>query len=536
MSTAHSWADRTASPRRPPRRDVWRGHGSEALRAAADVRALVQFRAAALRGRARPVVGSALVLLVVITVAAAVLPAYVRGSLGAGVLSDVTTDNALLLLPSAYLGALVIATVSAASSGGGRELLPRDQGVAFAVSPTTDHLGALVMAPLNIAWLIQCWVVLAATAFAVGPDNILAAQLPVLLWLLVATAVAQVAAWGVEWVRRGRGGVWVVRGLVTAIAVTIGTLIATENVSAVLDESPTLEVLLAVLYGANGSWWLWLRAVVVLLLTGAVAVAAGAYVAHALARRPPVDEMRVESSRHSRRTNPGSDLVALLRVDRAGIWRSVPLRRGFAVLALLPGLVAVASALDWYMLNILPGLVASGGALLFGVNAWCLDGRGALWRESLPLSPRLAFVSRTLVLLEVLLLATGLTLVLATLRAGAPTAAQVVAVACATLVVTLQVVSGALRWSVRRPFAVDMRSARATPAPPLTMVAYSTRLALVTTVTGMLFVGSSQAPTWHWSVLVALPLLTLSLLRLVRTSRTWEQPDTRSRVVSTVAS
>ena len=35
-------------------------------------------------------------------------------------------------------------------------------------------------------------------------------------------------------------------------------------------------------------------------------------------------------------------------------------------------------------MTILPGLVASGGALLFGVNAWCLDGRGALWRESLP--------------------------------------------------------------------------------------------------------------------------------------------------------
>ena len=27
--------------------------------------------------------------------------------------------------------------------------------------------------------------------------------------------------------------------------------------------------------------------------------------------------------------------------------------------------------------------VAFGGALLFGVNTWCLDGRGALWRDSL---------------------------------------------------------------------------------------------------------------------------------------------------------
>ena len=38
-------------------------------------------------------------------------------------------------------------------------------------------------------------------------------------------------------------------------------------------------------------------------------------------------------------------------------------------------------------MTILPGLVASGGALLFGVNAWCLDGRGLLWRENLPARP-----------------------------------------------------------------------------------------------------------------------------------------------------
>ena len=163
-----------------------------------------------------------------------------------------------------------------------------------------------------------------------------------------------------------------------------------------------------------------------------------------------------------------------------------PLRRGFVVLALLPGLVAVASALEWYMLNILPGLVASGGALLFGVNAWCLDGRGTLWRESLPVRPRLAFGVRVVVLLEVLWAATALALLLGSLRAGVPTTAQVVAVLCSSVVVTLQVVAGSMRWSLRRPYAVDMRSARATPAPPLTMVGYSTRLALVTTFTGML--------------------------------------------------
>jgi hypothetical protein len=442
----------------------------------------------------------------------------------------------LLLLPSAYLAVLVISVISAASSGGGRELLPREQGVAFPVSPTTDHLGALLMAPLNIAWLMQGWTVLAATAFVVGPDNLPAAQLPVLVWLVVATALAQLVAWVLEWVRRGRWGVWLVRAVTATVAGTLAVLVVTDTMVAVLNQSPTLHVAVAVLHGSAGSWWLWSRALVVLIALGAAAVLAGAAMAHATARRSPRDELRVESSLHSRRSNPGSDLLALLRVDRAGIWRSVPLRRGFAVLALLPGLVAVASALEWYMLNILPGLVASGGALLFGVNAWCLDGRGTLWRDSLPVRPGLAFASRVLVLSEVLLAATLLSLVLGALRAGDPTGVQLVAVACSVVVVTLQVVSASMRWSVRRPYAVDLRSARATPAPPLTMVGYSARLAVATTVTGMLFVATSRAPDWRWPVLVAIPLLLVSGFRLLRTSEAWENAETRSRVVTTVAS
>jgi hypothetical protein len=107
---------------------------------------------------------------------------------------------------------------------------------------------------------------------------------------------------------------------------------------------------------------------------------------------------------------------------------------------------------------------------------------------------------------------------------------------CASLVVTLQVVAGSMRWSVRRPFAVDMRSARATPAPPLSMVGYSTRLALVTTFTAMLFVATSRAPSWHWSVLVAVPFVLFSLLRLAHTAEAWARPEVRSRVITTVAS
>lgn len=89
-----------------------------------------------------------------------------------------------------------------------------------------------------------------------------------------------------------------------------------------------------------------------------------------------------------------SELAALVRIDRSSVWRSVPLRRGFLILALMPGLVAAAGQLEWEMLPVLPGLVAAGSALLFGVNAWALDGVGALWRDSLPVRPALVFAAR----------------------------------------------------------------------------------------------------------------------------------------------
>ena len=110
----------------------------------------------------------------------------------------------------------------------------------------------------------------------------------------------------------------------------------------------------------------------------------------------------------------------IIRVDRSSVWRSVPMRRGIAVLAIGPGLVAIVGDLPWHTMTILPGLVASGGALLFGVNAWCLDGRGLLWRESLPARPAEVFAARAYVLAEFLMVASLVTILLASLRAGIP--------------------------------------------------------------------------------------------------------------------
>jgi hypothetical protein len=232
---------------------------------------------------------------------------------------------------------------------------------------------------------------------------------------------------------------------------------------------------------------------------------------------------------------PRTDLLALLRTDRSSVWRTVPMRRGIAVLAVGPGLVAIAGDLPWPTMTILPGLVASGGALLFGVNAWCLDGRGALWRESLPVSPSSVFAARAIVLGEFLLIASAVTIALASVRAGVPAPAELTALLCTWLVVTVQVVAAGMRWSAQRPYAVDLRSARATPAPPAVMVGYSARLAVSTTLTGLVFSGLAHSSDWTLSILVAVPFLAWSLARLLRTRRAWLDPVHRARVVQAVA-
>jgi hypothetical protein len=501
----------------------------DALRAIRDVGSLMRFRMAGLRGRARLAAPIALAVIGAITVAAATVPAFIAEQ-------QPTRRDMMLLLPSAYLAVLVVSIVSTATSGGGRELLPREQAGAFPVSTTTDHLGALVMAPLNIAWLLQCWVVLGATSYAIGArPGLVLALVAVLVWFAAAAAVAQTIAWAIEWVRRGRHGRHVVRAGALLLAATLGTLIATGTLTSLLDSSPTLRIAIGVVAGADGHVGPWARMTAVLVVVAVVATALGASLARRVARRPSRDELRAEASHRAMKPNPASDLAALMRTDRAGIWRSVPMRRGMVVLALLPGLAALSGSFQWETLGIFPGLVASGGALLFGVNSWCLDARGALWRDSLPANPRLVFGSRALVLLEILFASIALTLVIASVRAGVPSSSELAAVLCATVVVTVQVVATALSWSVSHPYAVDLRSARATPAPPLVMVGYSARLALATTFTGLLFDLLTHAP-WTLTGLCALPFLVWSLLKLDRTAAAWSDPVTRARVVATVAS
>ncbi|MFC6287162.1 hypothetical protein ACFP3Q_09075 [Nocardioides sp. GCM10027113] len=490
----------------------------------ADVGHVLRFRAQTVRRGASL---WAAVSLLLVTAAIALVPAFV-GDAGEGP----GAVEVAILLPTGFAAFLLIAIVSAVVSGGGRELLPRDQAAIHPLSPTSDHLGALLLAPLNIAWLLQAWALLGSAAYGLGPDTLHTMIPVILLWLAAATAAAQVVAWAVEAVRRMHGGVVVVRLLGITVAVVALWLHVSGRLTSVLDSLPTVWFVVG---GVEGVTWRFAATLAAEAGIFVVAVLVGALPAHLAARRTARDEVRLDSAAREPLPMPRGDLLALVRTDRASVWRTVPVRRGMAVLAVGPGLVALAGNLQWATMTVLPGLVASGGALLFGVNVWCLDGRGGLWRESQPVEPGPVFAARAWVLAEFLLLASAITIALASLRAGIPSSAELTALLCTLVVVTIQVVGAAMRWSMQRPFAADLRSARATPAPPVVMVGYSARLALSTTLTGLVFSGLARVPVWEASVLIAIPFVGWSLTRLARTRARWLDPVQRARVVASVA-
>jgi hypothetical protein len=502
------------------------GRVAAARRAVQDVAILFRFRATAVRRRhlARVLAVS----FVVITLGVAIVPAFVPGAHA----PDGHSFDIFLLMPVAMAGILMLNVGSAIASGGGRELISRDQASPYPVSPTTDHLGALLLAPLNIAWMIQAWILLGSMAYSFGASKLVQAQLVMLLWLVFSTSVGQVVAWTMEAVRRGPFGIAITRGLLVVLGLGAGVLQLTDHLTHALDHIPTVWVFRGAVSGWGAQWW----ATLGLLLVGVVgAIVLGAVPAHIAARRLARDEARMETDQHEPRPMGRTVLGTLVRGDRASVWRSVPMRRGVLVLALGPGVVAVFGNLPWPSMTILPGLVASGGALLFGVNAWCLDGRGALWRENLPVAPTVLFDARAWVLTEFLATASLITIGVGALRAGIPNAQEFSALTCTVVVVVLQVVGASLRWSLAHPYPVDLRSARATPAPPAAMVGYSTRLAMSTTFTSLIFSGCAHVPDWRLSILIAIPCLMWSGVRLARTRHLWQDPVVRARVVTTTA-
>ena len=163
------------------------------LEAARDTRHLVSFRAGTSRRPGAAVAGVLVVL--ALTVGFAVGPASLDASGDLGDILDTLVDSLTGNVGVALLGTLLLSITSAMSSGGGRELLSRSEAAIHPVSARTEHLGALVLAPLNLAWLIQVWGLMAVVALVTPPERLLGAQVVVVTWILAATAGGQAVGW-----------------------------------------------------------------------------------------------------------------------------------------------------------------------------------------------------------------------------------------------------------------------------------------------------------------------------------------------------
>ncbi len=442
------------------------------------------------------------------------------------------------LLPSAMLAFGLFCIIAPLSAGGGTELIPEAELVAYPVRVRTLVRLSLVLTPLNIAWYLQVLVLAAVTSYALRGPGGPGLPLGVLVAFMAAcTSLGQALGWslvGVRRTRRGRRGTWILLGTGLLVAAWV---IVTDRGAAVLDSAPTRRVLGAQLRAAQADLAGSAPVVLVLVVATVLGYLASVRIASWALRRP--GDLGIDGPLARpvvRRDFPTSDAQALRRVDRASVWRSAPLRRGLLVLAVLPVAAALIASLPWSSIALLPPLVASGAALLFGVNALSLDGSGALWIATLPHDPELVLRSKARVVTEVVGGSVLLVLGGASLRAAeAPTLQDLICVVGASLGCTAVVVAICLRLSITRPHRADLRGPRDTPAPPGTMAIYSARLAGTTTFIGLLFSASTLGAVPVVPVALTLGLLFWAAWSWTRTLRMWSQMSVRTHVVTTVA-
>jgi hypothetical protein len=470
---------------------------------------------------------------------ASVVPVLCTLSAIAGVLAPRQRSfDVQILAPTAYLSVAVLALLAPLVAGGGNELFPAEQLVAFPVTARTHYVASLALTPLNLAWTTQLVALVGLTTYIIGSTVWLALGLVMCLaYFGTVSVVGQALAWAVVGVRQRRRGRQVTWAIATVATGFVGVLLVMRRLTTLLDHAPTtglVNTLLLSRFGPSGRYWTTL--VVLLGVTAATFLLGLRTSAWALCRSGDAAS-RIDVQQVRRRPRPRSVRAAVLAMDRASVWRSPSLRRGLLVLAVLPGLVAASAGLEWSSLVLLPGLVAAGAGLLFGVNAFCLDGSGIVWLASLPSAPGVAFWCKAQVIAETCLVAIVATMACGAVRIGrSPTATEVVALASCGLIALLRVLAMCMELSINHPHRADLRGPRDTPAPPGVMAAYSARLALTTTVIAVVFSALSELRSWYWPALVAVPIALFTLRRLARAAHRWQDAPVRSHVVTVVAS
>lgn len=455
---------------------------------------------------------------------------------GAALLDPVRAATAVELAPETFLGFGVLALIAPLTAGGGNEILPPDQLVAYPVRPRTQYLGGLLLAPVNLVWILQIMALVMETALLTRQGDAFLGSLTTVVYVTSLTALGQAIAWwivGSRQSRRGRRTVAITgAGLLTAAIVVVRLGLGDD----VLDHSPTHHVVRGVTAGAEGHLARWglTTSILIALTVGGLWLGQRAC---GWALRRPGDAGAIRSSRTvKRRPAYASPLRTLIAMDRASVWRAPALRRGGIVLAFLPGLAAAGAQLPWASLIVLPGLIAAGAGLLFGINAFCLDASGAIFLATQPSDPKLIARSKAIVLTETVFAGVVIAAVAGSLRSpGSPTAGEVVGIIASGLTCTAVVVATGMANSVRRPHRADLAGPRDAVAPPGALTLASAKLALPSALVGFAVEQTVRADVWWGPFAIAVPVGLLCWWSLARSFRRWSKPVIRARIVQTVS-
>ncbi len=447
--------------------------------------------------------------------------------------------NIAVATPTFYVGFVILAVIAPLVSGGGYELFPPGQLVAYPIKPATVFRSTLVLAPVNLAWLLNVIALFVVTGFASGPITWAATSRSLVVvgcFIAMATVIGHAVGWLVVGFRQSRPGRVATNivglGLVAAALMVLWT----DNVVGALDKSPTRFVISGAIDGYALRYSSWLTAIGVMTVATYGALRVGGWITSWTLRRSGAQADRSSSRTMTRRETQTAAWRALVAVDHASLWRSTPLRRGTLVLLVVPGAVSALAGMSWQSLILVPGLIAAGAGLLFGINAFTLDSTGSVWLSTLPGWATPAYIAKSLVFLEVALMAVASALIGGSLRAQAAQAAAEVtaaissAVACALVVVAL-----GMRSSLRHPHRADLQSSRDTPAPPGVMAAQSIRFATVTTFTSLYFGLLAITGEWWLPLLGAIPVALGAWIHWRKTMEAWLHPHVRAHVVTTVA-
>jgi hypothetical protein len=235
------------------------------------------------------------------------------------VLDSPTLATALQVAPSAYLGFGFLAVIAPLTAGGGNELVPHDQLAAFPVRTSTWFLGGLLLAPLNLVWLVQLLALAAFTAFLTLDSSLVRGT---------------VDDGGVRRLHHGpRTGAGLAGGRPAAdpdrtahrdercaAARGVGrSRVHTGRGSDLLAASPTHSVVQAVTAGDTARW---ATTTAVLLGLTALGLLVGSRACGWALRRPGDAGSAGRLDPVRRRRSRQSVLGELIAVDRASVWRA----------------------------------------------------------------------------------------------------------------------------------------------------------------------------------------------------------------------